>query len=79
MTAYRRVDIGISKIIAFNVDDEIEMKGIRSIWIGLEVLNVLASNNTISYTWVTDLYGTQYAIPNFLSKRMVNLKAIVKF
>ena len=79
MTAYRRVDIGISKIIAFNVDEDIETKGIRSIWIGLEVLNVLKSNNTISYTWVTDLYGTQYAIPNFLSKRMANLKVIVKF
>lgn len=79
MPSYKRVDIGISKIIAFNVDEEIETKGIRSIWIGLEVLNVLANNNVISNSWITDLYGTQYAIPNYLSRRMVNLKVIVKF
>ena len=76
---YRRVDIGLSKLIAFNVDDNVETKGIRSILLSLEVLNAIEANNTISYTWVTDLYGTQYAIPNFLSARLFNIKAIVKF
>ena len=79
MPSYKRVDIGISKIFAINVDEEIETKGIRSVWVGIEALNVLANNNVISYTWVDDLYGTKYAIPNYLSRRMVNLKVIVKF
>lgn len=79
MPAYRRVDIGISKMIAFNIDEDIKSNGIRSVWIGLEVLNVLTTQNTLSYTWVKDLYGVRYAIPNYLSARLLNLKAIVKF
>ncbi len=75
--AYRRVDIGFSKSIS-----ELKMFGqiaFKSIWIGLDVLNLLGIENIISYTWVQDVSGQTYAVPNSLSARFVNLRLIGKF
>jgi hypothetical protein len=72
--SYRRVDIGFSKMLTFD-----DTKSIKSVWIGLEVLNVIGVNNTISYLWIKDVYNTQYAIPNYLSQRFLNAKIIVRF
>lgn len=72
---YRRVDVGFSKIYvltrgkgAGNVFD--------NIWVGLEVLNLLGVDNTISYLWVKDVNNTQFAVPNTLSARFFNLRII---
>jgi hypothetical protein len=51
----------------------------ESVWISAEILNLLGANNTISYLWITDVNNTQYAVPNTLSARYVNLRMIVKF
>jgi len=40
---------------------------------------LLDINNTISYQWVTDVRDHQYAVPNYLSSRRLNLKLIAKF
>lgn len=66
--SYRRVDIGFSKIL------EVRALRMRSLWLGLEVLNLLGNNNIISYSWVNDFNSNQYAIPNTLSNRFFNLK-----
>ena len=77
--SYKRVDIGFSKLITFN-DKEISKKSIvESIWISLEVLNLLGTTNVISYVWIPDYSGNTYAIPNTLTARVVNLKTIVRF
>ena len=70
--SYNRVDIGFSKIITFQ-------KRFESLWLGLEVLNLFGVDNTISYTWITDLANQQIAVPNSLSQRFFNLKAQIKF
>ncbi|ABG58876.1 TonB-dependent receptor [Cytophaga hutchinsonii] len=77
--AYRRVDIGFSKLISFNDKDLIQRKVFESIWISLEVLNLLGTSNTISYLWIPDYSGNTYAVPNTLTARVVNLKTIVRF
>ena len=69
---YNRVDMGFSKIIEFK-------KNLKSLWIGLEILNLLGVDNTISYTWIKDLNNQQIAVPNSLSQRYFNLKAQIKF
>jgi len=51
----------------------------KSIWVALEIFNLLDINNTISYQWVTDVRDHQYAVPNYLSSRRLNLKLIAKF
>jgi CarboxypepD_reg-like domain/TonB-dependent Receptor Plug Domain len=75
--AFRRVDVGFSKYV-----DRVRFGGrtvFQSLWIGADILNLLAINNIISYTWVSDLNRQRYAIPNALSARFLNLRAIVKF
>ena len=74
-TKYRRVDIGFSKLVSFN-----ETKKINTLWLGLEVLNLLGTENVISYSWVQDFVNNvQYAVPNALSQRFLNIKVIVGF
>jgi hypothetical protein len=82
MPSYRRVDIGFSKQLigqfsSFKKGNP--LNSIESMWISLEVFNLLQVNNTISYIWVTDVSGTQYAVPNFLTPRQLNLKLVAKF
>ncbi|EMR02876.1 TonB-dependent receptor [Cesiribacter andamanensis] len=73
--AYQRVDIGLSKIL----DLRRHNMGIRSLWVGLEILNLLANQNVISYSWVSDFGGRQYAVPNTLSSRFFNVKLVAQF
>lgn len=83
---YRRVDIGLSKQLLRNKHDERKPLGqkrpfsyLQSAWISLEVFNLLQVNNTISYFWVRDITNRQYAVPNYLTSRQVNVRLIVDF
>lgn len=77
--AYRRIDVGFSKVISFDNIQIGNARILKSLWIGLEILNVLAAENTISYNWITDTNNMQYAIPNTLSTRFLNLRLIGNF
>ncbi len=77
--AYRRVDIGFSKLLTFNEPGTRTSKMFRSVWIGLEVLNLLGINNTMAYVWVKDYSNNNYAVPLTLSQRFVNFKLVVYF
>ena len=81
MPAYRRVDIGFSKVLK-NEDKNISngmFKYFKSLWLAVEVFNLLDINNTISYVWVTDIRNKQYAVPNYLTSRRLNVKLIARF
>ena len=82
MPSYRRVDIGFS-YQALKETRTVKPKSvgrfIKSVWISLEVFNLLGTNNTISYIWVEDVTSRQYAVPNYLTQRQLNLRLIVKF
>jgi len=77
--SYNRVDIGFSKMITFYDKNTEKNKGLESLWISLEVLNLIGAKNTISYSWFQDYNSNQYAVPNTLSARFVNLRMIAKF
>ena len=78
--SYKRIDLGFSKIIVLEKDEEKAKKvGLKSLWLGLEVLNIIDANNRVSYTYVSDVSGVTYAIPNFLTGRRFNLRFIAKF
>ena len=82
MPTYRRVDIGFSKQLIGGYSRFKEgnpLNNINSMWLSLEVFNLLQVNNTISYIWVTDVSGIQYAVPNYLTPRQLNLKLVVRF
>jgi hypothetical protein len=78
--SYKRVDIGFSKLIALR-GDLVEKKSfsLESLWLGLEVLNLLDAKNRVSYNYVSDVNGLTYAIPNFLTGRRLNLRFIARF
>jgi hypothetical protein len=78
---YRRIDIGFSKVFisAAHPSDVAFFKYITDLWLSLEIFNILDINNTISYTWVSSLDGNQYAVPNYLTGRKLNLKLTIKF
>ena len=48
-------------------------------WIFLEIFNLLQVQNTVSYTWIQDVTGNRYAIPNYLTNRQVNVRLQIKF
>jgi hypothetical protein len=79
---YRRVDIGFS-YQALREDREVKPNSptrfLKSLWISLEVFNLLGTNNTVSYIWVEDVTNRQYAVPNYLTQRQLNLRTIIKF
>ena len=81
MSPYRRVDIGFSKQL---ISEKTSFKKknplsyIRNCWLSLEVFNLLGINNVSSYMWVTDIYNIQYAVPNYLTPRQINLKLVVE-
>jgi hypothetical protein len=76
---YKRVDVGFSKLLTFVNKDISKGKAFESVWISAEVLNLLGANNTISYMWISDVNSNQYAVPNSLSQRYLNLRVIAKF
>jgi hypothetical protein len=80
---YRRVDIGFSYLLLGEkkkfVGPKNPLKYFKSIWISLEVFNLLGTNNTLSYLWISDITNRQYAVPNYLTARRINAKIVMKF
>ena len=46
----------------------------RNTWISLEVFNLMAIRNVANNTWIKSIYGAEFAIPNYLTSRRVNLR-----
>ena len=81
MPPYRRIDLGFSKVL---IGPETRVKSklfshIKDMSLGLEVLNLIGVNNTVSYFWVSSNKGDLFAVPNYLTDRKLNLKLTVKF
>ena len=76
---YRRVDIGFSAVLK-NENKFGNIKWLnyfKSIWLSAEVFNLIDIDNTVSYLWVSDVNGRQYAVPNYLTSRQLNFKLII--
>ena len=80
---YQRVDIGFS----YQLWDESKRKrkpyhffrATQQAWVSFEVFNLLQIANVGSNTWIKTIGNQQYAIPNFLTSRRVNLRFRVDF
>lgn len=81
-TAYRRVDIGCSYVMKRSNSAFMRKKpfnGLKSASLGLDVFNLFDIKNESSFFWVTDVNNCQYAVPNYLTSRQVNVKLTVDF
>ncbi|MBC7913950.1 MAG: TonB-dependent receptor plug domain-containing protein [Pyrinomonadaceae bacterium] len=79
--AYKRVDIGFSKDFLEGGSRQ-KLRFINRCFSSFiayaEVFNLLNINNTVSYLWIKDVNNNQFAIPNYLTSRQLNIKFIAK-
>lgn len=80
---YKRVDVGLYYGLLTPRKDGEPREGFwrhfKSIWLGVDVFNLLDISNVSSYYWVTDVNDIQYAVPNYLTRRQFNVKLTVDF
>ncbi len=78
---YRRIDLGFSRVIVRNTRQKF---GVESIWLSAEILNLLGSNNKVSFDWMRTVendtgLNLYFAVPNYLTGRIFNAKVSVNF
>lgn len=83
-TWYRRVDMGFSFMFLEQSRDRMRDKtkfarSIKNAGIYIEVFNLIGTSNVSSHFWVSDIYNQQFAVPNYLTGRLVNVKFSVEF
>jgi hypothetical protein len=75
---YRRADLGISYIFVdknkrFGKDHW--LGSFKTLSIGFEIFNLFNNQNSITNTWVRDADSkNEFAVPNFLTSRVLNLR-----
>lgn len=81
--AYHRVDIGFSYALWNQERRETQPRHFLSFtenaWLSLEIFNLLQVQNVASNTWIKTVFNQQYAIPNYLTSRRINLRLRVDF
>ena len=79
---YKRADVGMSYIIIDSNKKVVKnwQKRFKELSIGLEIFNMFDVQNSITNTWVRDVYSKrQYSIPNYLTPRIFNLRLGMQF
>ena len=75
---YRRADVGFSYVFTDTNDQRREghwLKKFQDFSLGFEIFNMFNNQNAITNTFVRDVYSkSQYAIPNYLTTRVFNVK-----
>ena len=82
--AYKRVDVGLAYgLLTPPKDGQPKRSGFlrhfKSVWLGVDVFNLLDISNVSSYYWVTDVNDIQYAVPNYLTRRQFNVRLTIDF
>lgn len=79
---YRRADLGFSKVLIENNNNSFKknwLGNFKELAIGVEIFNLFNNQNAITNTWVRDVYSkNQYAIPNYMTTRVFNVKLTAK-
>ncbi|MDO4320112.1 MAG: carboxypeptidase-like regulatory domain-containing protein [Bacteroidales bacterium] len=79
--AYKRVDLGLSYGLVTPEDHRMSgfLSKFKSVWLGVDVFNLFDISNVSGYYWVTDVNDIQYAVPNYLTRRQLNVRLSVEF
>lgn len=82
LRAYKRADLGVSYVFT-DANRQYKIGGLskfKELSAGLELFNIFDIQNSITNTWVRDVYSkTQFGIPNFMTGRVLNFKVGMKF
>ena len=79
---YKRADVGMSYVIidAKSTSKNGWKKRFKELSVGVEIFNMFDVQNSITNTWVRDVYSKrQYAIPNYLTPRVFNVRLGMRF
>jgi hypothetical protein len=86
LKAYKRIDIGLSKslIIDKNGNRKVNINFIQDAWFSFEVFNLFGFSNQASYQWIRTVSNQEglpnmFAVPNYLTGRLFNLKFTIQF
>lgn len=75
---YRRADVGFAKVFVDSSTKTAKanwLKGFKELAVGFEIFNLFNNQNAITNTWVRDVYSkNEYAIPNYMTSRVFNVK-----
>lgn len=78
---YKRADLGVSYVLidAQRQKDKGLLRHFKELTLGAEIFNIFDVQNSISNTFVRDVYTkVQYSIPNYLSPRVFNVRLTAK-
>jgi hypothetical protein len=79
---YRRADVGFSYVFTEKNNERPEghwLRKFQDLSLGFEIFNLFNNQNAITNTWVRDVYTkNQYAIPNFMTTRVFNIRFTAK-
>ncbi|MFT6755187.1 MAG: hypothetical protein ACJAV9_000667 [Urechidicola sp.] len=82
LNSYKRADIGISYVV---VDEKRQpnnglLNNFKELSFGIEIFNMFDVQNSITNTWVRDVYSKRsFGIPNYMTSRVFNVKLDMKF
>ncbi|MBT8264112.1 MAG: TonB-dependent receptor, partial [Muriicola sp.] len=80
---YKRADLGISHIFADinnRLPEEHWLHRFEELQVGFEIFNLFNNQNSITNTWVRDVESKQqFAVPNFMTSRVLNIKLQMRF
>ncbi len=80
---YRRADLGISHIFVDASNRYSEghwLYKFEELIVGVEIYNLFNNQNAITNTWVRDVDSKQqFAVPNFMTSRVLNIKFSMRF
>ncbi len=80
---YHRVDIGFSLALwdrsRLDKHPNHFLRWTRNSWVSLEVFNLMQVQNQAGNTWIKTIFNQQYAIPNYLTSRRINLRLRMDF
>ncbi|MCC1483724.1 TonB-dependent receptor [Winogradskyella immobilis] len=79
---YRRADLGISYVLVNpeRIYNSRWKRAFKELSLGFEIYNLFDNQNAITNTFVRDVNSqTQFAVPNFLTPRVFNLRLAAKF
>ena len=82
LNSYKRADIGISYVV---VDENRRpssnlLNNFKELSFGVEIFNMFDVQNSITNTWVRDVYSKRsFGIPNYMTSRVFNVKLDMKF
>lgn len=81
---YKRVDIGLTyrvfdKNLNTTQNKKAFWKSFSAIDLSLECFNLLDNANVSGFYWVTDAFHQQFAVPNYLTRRQLNIRLRVDF